>query len=80
MNRVLVSCCALIALSSPCIAQTKRAPVSYYAVINSLTHRCLVVDRMPQTDTPNVTLASDAIYQSRAEAEQALKTLRTCNQ
>jgi hypothetical protein len=35
---------------------------------------------MPRTDTPNITVASDTIYKTRAEAETAAKTLTPCNQ
>jgi hypothetical protein len=35
---------------------------------------------MPHTDSPNITVASDTIYRSRAEAETAIKTLASCKQ
>jgi hypothetical protein len=35
---------------------------------------------MPRTDTPNITVASDAIYKTRAEAEMAVKILTPCKQ
>jgi hypothetical protein len=49
-------------------------------VFNSLTKKCAVVDETPKTDTPNIPVASDAIYPTRGEAEQAVKTLKPCNQ
>jgi hypothetical protein len=36
--------------------------------------------RMPHTDTPNITLASDTIFKTRAEAETEMKILKPCNQ
>jgi hypothetical protein len=50
-----------------------------YIVLNSLTKTCTVVDRLPQADTPNITLASDAIFETRGEAEAAIKTVKPCS-
>jgi hypothetical protein len=52
---------------------------AFYVVLNSLTRNCTVVDKTPRTDTPNITVASDTIYKTRAEAEAAMKTLAPCN-
>jgi hypothetical protein len=49
-------------------------------VLNSLTKSCTVANKLPRTDTPNITVASDTIYKTRAEAETAIKTLTSCNQ
>ncbi|MFL6790867.1 MAG: hypothetical protein ACJ8EE_06835 [Bradyrhizobium sp.] len=59
-------------------ANTKTTP-AFYVVLNSLTRSCTVVDKTPRTDTPNITVASDTIYKTRAEAEAAVKTLAPCN-
>jgi hypothetical protein len=50
-----------------------------YVVLNSLTKRCSVFDETPKTDTPNITVASDAIYNTRADAEAAMNKLPSCN-
>jgi hypothetical protein len=63
----------------PAFAQPAKGP-AFYVVFNSLTKKCSVVDETPRTDTPNITVASDAIYPTRDEAEQAVKTLKPCNQ
>jgi hypothetical protein len=34
---------------------------------------------MPQADTPNITLASDAIFEAWGEAEAAIKTVKPCS-
>jgi uncharacterized protein YfcZ (UPF0381/DUF406 family) len=47
-------------------------------MLNSLTNRCSVVDKTLRTDSPNITVASDAIYKTRAEAEAAMKALPSC--
>jgi hypothetical protein len=60
------------------ISQTAKTEPAFYVVLNSLTKNCTVVDKMPRTDTPNITVASDAIFRSRAEAETAIKTLTPC--
>ena len=41
-------------------------------------NRISVVDKTPRTDTPNITVASDAIYKTRAEAETAMNMLPSC--
>lgn len=60
-------------------AGAKTTP-SFYIVLNSLTKRCSVFDKTPKTDTPNITVASDAIYKTRADAEAAMNKLPSCNQ
>jgi hypothetical protein len=57
-----------------------RPARAFYVVLNSLTKNCTVVDKPPRTDTPNITVASDTIYKTRAEAEAAAKSLKPCNQ
>ena len=69
----------LLALAAPALAQPARGP-AFYVVLNSLTKTCTVVDQTPSTDTPNITVASDTIFKTRAEAEDAIKTLKPCNQ
>ena len=69
----------LVALFGSTIAQAKVVVPSYYAVIDSLTHRCFVMDKKPRADTRNITLVSDAIYESRSAAEAAIKMLNPCN-
>ena len=63
-------------LTSEAIATTDFPNI----LLNSLTKTCTVVDQTPKTDTPNITVASDTIYKTRAEAEGAIKTLKPCNQ
>jgi hypothetical protein len=79
MKRSLISFCFLMVLLDPGLCQTKKAKPAFYIVLNSLTKTCVVVDRMPQADTPNITLASDAIFETRREAEAATKTVKPCN-
>jgi hypothetical protein len=74
--------CFVFLLMSDCFgfAQAVKTAPAFYVVLNSLTKSCTVVDSTPRTDTPNITVASDAIYKTRAEAETAMKTLTPCNQ
>ena len=69
----------LISAAGPAFAQPAKGP-AFYVVLNDLTKKCTVVDQTPRTDTPNITVASDTIYPTRAEAENAIKTLKPCNQ
>jgi hypothetical protein len=79
MKRLFVGCCIAM-IASPGYAQPKKAETSYYVVLNTLTKQCSVVDKAPKTDTPNITIASDSIFETRAEAETAVKTLKPCMQ
>ena len=79
MKPVLSGMALLLVLAGPAFAQPARGP-AFYVVLNSLTKTCTVVDQTPKTDTPNITVASDAIYKTRAEAEDAIKTLKPCQQ
>ena len=79
MKPVLFAIMLLMVLTGPAVTQSARTGPAFYVVLNSLTKRCMVVDQTPRTDTPNITVASDTIYKTRAEAEDAIKTLKPCN-
>ena len=82
MKPVLLVLLGVVLLSMPessGFAQTAKSGPAFYVVLNSLTKNCTVVDKTPRTDTPNITVASDAIYKTRAEAEAAIKSLKPCN-
>ena len=72
MKRSLICFCFLMILDRPGYTQPAKAAPAFYIVLNTLTKACTVVDRLPRTDTPNITVASDAIYKTRAEAETAV--------
>ena len=78
MKPVLAGVVFPLILGSAALAQPAKGP-AFYVVLNSLTKTCTVVDQTPKTDTPNITVASDTIYKTRAEAEGAIKTLKPCN-
>jgi hypothetical protein len=60
-------------------SQTTKHEPAFFIIFNSLTKKCTIVEKMPHTDTPNISLASDAIYKSRAEAEGA-KLVKACSE
>jgi hypothetical protein len=80
MKRSLCRLAFVVMLNAPCLSQAAKPEPAYYVVLNSLTKNCTVADKMPRTDSPNITVASDTIYRSRAEAESAVKTLASCKQ
>ncbi|HMF67891.1 MAG TPA: hypothetical protein VK602_09820 [Phyllobacterium sp.] len=80
MKRSLLCSGFLMILCGSGFSQTAKAAPAFYVVLNSLTKTCIVVDKPLRTDTPNITIASDTIYQTRREAEAAVKTLAPCNQ
>jgi len=79
MKRSLLCFGFLMILGGTGLAQMDRTAPAFYVVLNSLTKSCTAADKLPRTDTPNITVASDTIYKSRAEAETAIKTLKPCN-
>jgi len=80
MKRSLLCAALTLTLVCPGFAQPAGTAPAFYIVLNSLTKRCTVADKTPRTDTPNITVASDTIYKTRAEAEAAIKTLMPCKQ
>ena len=57
------------------------APVSgdeFYIVRDLATQKCTVVDKRPMTDTRTITLATDTIFKSRADAEAGMKGIKVC--
>jgi len=80
MKRSLLGFGFLMVLGGTAFCQPAKTAPAFYIVLNSLTKKCTVVDETPRTDTPNITVASDTIYKTRAEAEDAVKTLKPCNQ
>ena len=76
---VLLGVILLLMLERSGFAQPAKSGPAFYVVLNSLTKSCTVVDKTPRTDTPNITVASDTIYKTRAEAEAAVKSLKPCN-
>ena len=80
MRRCLTCVILTLTLVCPAFAQPAGPGPAFYVVLNKMTKSCTVVDKTPRTDTPNITVASDAIYKTRGEAEAAIKTLRPCNQ
>ena len=61
MKRSLLCAIFALVLNGPCLAQPAENAPAFYIVLNALTKNCMVVDKTPRTDTPNITVASDAI-------------------
>ncbi|HEX9470602.1 MAG TPA: hypothetical protein VF957_13775 [Bradyrhizobium sp.] len=78
MRRGLLCFGFLMVFAASGFSQPAKNEPAFYVVLNSLTKTCTVVDKTPRTDSPNITVASDTIYRSRAEAETAIKTLTPC--
>jgi len=83
MARIRTAALIALVLATPvaALAQqgvTKGTASEHYIVLDTRTKRCSIVDRAPLVDSPAITLASDAIYATRAEAEEAMKTLKPC--
>lgn len=50
----------------------------FYIVRDLTTQKCTVVNKRPTTDTRTITLATDTIYKSQADAEFGMKTIKVC--
>jgi len=80
MKSSLLCIVLLLTLDGSAFAQADKTAPAFYVVLYAMTKSCTVVDKTPLTDTPNITVASDTVYKTRAEAETAIKTLTPCNQ
>ena len=49
----------------------------FYIMRDLTTQKCTVVDKRPMTAVKTITLASDAIYKSRGDAESAMKAIKS---
>jgi hypothetical protein len=74
MKRALVAIILLLTFfSTPIWAE------EFYIVRDLTTQKCTVVDKPPVTDVKTITLATDAIYRSREDAESAMKSIKVCS-
>ena len=71
MKRSLLCLGFLVILGCPGLAQMDRTAPAFYVVLNSLTKSCTVADKLPRTDTPNITVASDRLDASSSVASMA---------
>jgi hypothetical protein len=82
MTRTRLAALTAIAFVLPAsvLAQTPagKAGSEYYVIVDTRTKKCTVVDKTPQVDSPAITLATDAIYATRTEAEAAVKSMKPC--
>jgi hypothetical protein len=51
----------------------------FYIVRDRTTQKCTVVDKPPVTNIRTITLATDAIYKTRQEAESAMRAIKVCS-
>ena len=52
----------------------------FYIVLDRTTQKCAIVNKAPATSTRTITLANDAIYKTRTEAESGMKTIKFCSE
>ncbi len=82
MTRLRLTMLAATVCALPALAQKQppagKSDSGYYVVVDTRTKNCTVVDKPPQVDSPAITIATDTIYRSHAEAEAAVKTLKPC--
>jgi hypothetical protein len=72
MKRALVAIIVLL-FSTPIWA------AEFYIMRDLTTQKCTVVDKRPVTAVKTITLASDAIYKTREDAESAMRAIKVCS-
>ena len=79
MKRAIFACVvALAGAASIAQAAGPKADAEFYVILDLRTKKCTVVDKKPQVDSASITVATDAIYKTKAEAEAALPKLKPC--
>jgi hypothetical protein len=74
MIRTIVTIILLFTLFS-----THILAAEFYTVHDRTTQKCTVADKPPITNIRTINLATDAIYQTRREAEFAMKVIKVCS-
>ena len=74
MNPAIVAIILLLALFS-----TRTWAAEFYIVRDRTTQKCTIVDKPPVTNIRTITLATDAIYRTRGEAELAMRAIKVCS-
>jgi len=74
MKRAIVAIILLVTLFS-----MRTWAAEFYVVHDRTTLKCTVVDKPPVTNIRTITLATDAIYKTRQEAESAMRTIKVCS-
>jgi len=62
-----------LAIMAPAIAQDAE----FYVVQDKTTKKCSVSDKKPTSES-EVTIASDGIYRTKAEAEAGIEKIKAC--
>lgn len=64
---------AALAVLTSTVAQAD----SYYIVQDVKTKKCTVVEKKPTTET-TIIVDGDKVYQTKTEADEAIKTVKVC--
>jgi uncharacterized protein (UPF0218 family) len=60
-------------------AAAQTSTTSFYVVQDVKTKRCEIVDKQPTSTEYTVVGPTGTVYQSRTEAESAMKTVKVCH-
>jgi len=74
MKRAIVAIILLLPHSS-----TPIWAAEFYIVHDRTTMKCTIIDKPPVTNIRTITLATDAIYKTRREAETAMGAIKVCS-
>ncbi len=76
MKRTVVTIILTLLLA---VFSTPIWAAEFYIVRDRTTQKCTIVDKPPVTNIRTISLATDAIYKIKAEAESAMRTLKVCS-
>jgi hypothetical protein len=72
--KTVLSGLLIVGFTLPAAAQM----TGYYIVQDSQTRHCTIVDKRPVSSTMTVVGPDGVVYKTRAEAENAMKTVKVC--
>jgi hypothetical protein len=77
LKRIVTSTAVIAALTLPAGALAQGA-ASFYIVQDVKTKKCTIVDKKPAASEATVVSPDGAVYKTRTEAENAMKTVKVC--
>ena len=77
--RTLLTTVILLTTVGAALGQTPlKVPPEFYIGLDTNSKKCIVFDHQPKTDVAFITVATDAVYPTRAAAANAMKKLTAC--
>jgi hypothetical protein len=78
LKRIVTSTAVIAALTLPAVGALAQGAASFYIVQDVKTKKCTIVDKKPAASEATVVSPDGAVYKTRTEAENAMKTVKVC--